>query len=654
MKLHSLVRFTVALFALFFFLEPRTNFAKETQPYRVVFEDGTALVLEVENIEFTWNTISEDGKVTPRRQRMHDVLELRLAKTTVSEEVAQVKQLIDQLNAPRYGVREAAEKKLRQVAGPYQEILKKRQETGNAEARIRLKRIIKHFSRQSRTSKASFDILSVANGKVTRGDCPNLKIVGQFYGNELAIDRKGVVRVSRQKQGQSGKNKFVAGFHATASEPSRFYTDKMKTVDFETGKAGVRMQIGDDISAAYVYLGCRMMCEPSKSGKSNDNRVEIDGYDVRGRTPGKSGVCLDQDYDSPKYKGRFRVHFCMPGQPGLNSSTKRVGAYLQMINVPRTIVLEAYNSDDECVGICEAIESTSFVGIESDDPISYIRIKTNEYIVASGDTELDNDFAVDDLTFSEPQPDLTSGYDKDFAVTLSRGDVIRCSDIKFEDGQVKLIKCAVLNRDMTVPAKKVLSIVTPREKQKSRETRLNAFARTQAGSVLAINKIGDKAVVDFPSFELKKDAICGIWGAKTLCRHANRKDYKSGKQVVVFPTLRLIVDRVELADNKVSWGQSKSEIAKQTMEKFEDIDDPRHEKTFSLADSPSIWFRAPDQPQKGTGMIRLTDKQRFVLGEGQFQLSDLSRDAVTIRFGEDKISVPMTQVRSIIFPTNKK
>ncbi len=613
------------------------------------------LVLNVQDFRFVWNTVSADGTVTRTSKNMFGVSEIRLAKTTVSEEVAMVKKLIDQLSDRRYSMRVSAEKELRKVAGPYQEILKTRLESGNAEARIRLKRVLAFLTKQDQNAKALYDILTDVKGAKIRGDSPNLKIIGKFYGSDLELRRKGIVRIVRQNGDPSiAAAKFAPGFVATEKQPSRFYTPAMKTADFETGKGGMRMRIGDDISLAYAYLGCRLMCEPSKSGKKHDNRVEIDGYDVQGRSPGKSGVCLDQDYDSPKYKGRFRVNFCMPGQPGLNAKTNRVGTYLQMINVPRTIVLEAYNSDDECVGICEAIESTSFVGIESEHLISYVRVTTNHYLVASGDTELDNDFAVDDLTFAEPRRDLTSGYDAEFAVTMARGDVLRCRDIEFVDDKIKLVGCTVLNRDMEVAANEVLSIVTPKSKQKTRNTTNNAFVRTQDGSVLAIKKIGEQAIVDFPSYELKKEKICGVWGAKTLCRYANRKDYKSGKQIVVFPTLRLLVDRIEIADDKVSWGQSKSTITKQSMEKFEDIDDPKHEKTYALSDSPTIWFKAPQKTAPGLGMIRLTDKQRLVLGKGYFQLSELSRDAVTIRFGDDKISLPMTQVRSIIFPQLQK
>ena len=507
--------------------------------------------------------------------------------------------------------------------------------------------MINQLRRSRVESQASYDLLTNRSGKTVRGDSPGLAIDANYFGKKYRFNRDDLLQISRKQESEKSVP-HVNGYRVFSKIHDSFYRDSMNSADFEKGENEVALKTGSDLFGLYAYLGCLFECE----GKGNE--IKVDPYDVTGRSPRQSAVCFDYSYEnSARYKGVFRSSFCAQAQSKVRATTNKVGCFLQMINPPRTIVFEAYNLDDELVGICEAIESTSFVGLESGEPIAYVRVLTNKHLKMLNDAEADNDFAVDDFTFAAPKRSLFQSYQDLYSVVLKNGDYLRCKFIAVADGKLKLTGVSIKGTDeLTVDISKVASLSPPANKlvERSKQKGHQAFVRLKDHSVVAIQKIGSGASNDFPSLKIDENNIVAIWGLNTLCRHAQQEDFDRAKPIVVFPTLRKIAADVELNSEGVSWDGKSAEVVKQTYEQYEDVTDPEYENEFELANCPTIWFSALNQSNDSWGMIRLTDGQRFTLGGSQgFKIANWDADSVTIANENEKIAVPMTHVRNIIF-----
>lgn len=680
--------FIFAAFILFLLSNAWNTTSVDAQSpiFQLELRNGSLLVCELETKAIAWNDVALDGAVTPGTRKLSEIRALTFAMETVSQQVARVNQLIDQLSDDDFRSRAQAEARLIEEGGAFIEILEKRQNAGasDSESRYRLARVLKKLVKTSKGQQASYDILSDDQGVESRGDSPNLLLIGNYYGNRVEFGREDLVRISkitsRPKETPSELggyqpvdqafpswvshilHKVSQGFQKELTPLQSFYDKAENVVDFDIGESNSKIAKNSRIENAYVFRGVKFECE----GK--DNHFTSDSYGVKGISEGSSAACNDftfkgeNGYSSPKYKGVFRATFCMPGQGNSLSSVKRVGAYVQRIDPPRTIVMEAYNADGERVGICEAFKTVSFVGIESSEPISHVRILTNRELDAD---DPDVDFAIDDFCFDSPVRQNESANADLISVKTRRGDTLLCQSLTVEGGQISLIGIGISVGDEGGPKKSpftvglneiaAISFASSPNKRKKRETNASAFARLKDGSVVAINKFGDGGIVDFPTREFEIGDICAVWGRDSTCLHPEKQDFKKEMPIVVFPTYRLLANNFKIEDNTAFWTRDGSKIKKQFSQEVDGVRDPDHPGEFDIDQLPSIWLNRPVPQAKGTGMIRLTDGQRFVLGGSEgFQIKDFDQDSVTITFGDDKVVLPVSYVRGIIFPSSER
>ena len=437
--------------------------------------------------------------------------------------------------------------------------------------------------------------------------------------------------------------------------PKHYYDKSMQQIDFEDFKGGARAG-RPLIEKAYRKRGCLFACE-SKNGE-----VRLDSYDVRGRSPGYSGTCSDiAAYpDSPRYKGTLRVTFCDPANPDIPATTNRVGMFLQMIVPPRSIVLEAYNEDDEIVGFSEAVSSTSFVGMETRQPIAYVRVRTNYDLVMDVDMQPDVDFAFDDVTFSKLKRSATGSLSGTWRIGMRDGSEHLAKKVKVEGTALlledfKTISGKKIGKALSaVDLNNIAVIASPTKGRKTRKIDASAFVRLKDGSVVAIKKIGSGSV-DFPEVKITRETIVGICGQKQSWRYATHEDYNSGKSVAVFPTYRLRIDSIDLATEKISWSKDVAKKFNQTVTEFKEVKDVDFGNEFEIEQSPTIWLKSPQPRAAKTGILRTTDGQRFVLGgTSGFKLVSVKADGVTIKNAKTTVRFSFDQIKSLIKPTSAK
>ena len=634
---------------------PATIGSAQQDWYQIQLRGGTVLQCEIPDAPFTWNDVGTDGAVITSTRQLANIRSINFAEETVTEQVATVKDLCDQLADGDFHRRNEAEKSLLDQAGPFIEILEKRlsDTSGDSESRFRLARILERLDDREGKPQAAFDLL-VESDSTLRGDAPDFSISARVFGQDMTFSRSQLVRIRKlEPQALASSKKPAGGYQAFDKPDGKFYLPEQTVVDFDNGKNGTVLQPSIPMEQLFTFQGVHLLCE------GEGNQVFTADYSLESRSRRNSGVTFDKSYNrdglTPRFKGVLRISFCNPDQPNTAATTTAIGLFLQVIRPARTIVVEAYNHDDECVAVCEAFSSTSFTGILSEQPISYVRILTNSTLVANG-VELDNDYASDDLVFDPLQLDPLFPQSDRHVVSTRTGDLLSTAQLEFDGDQLSLSSVEGLERDVSIPLSSVATIAFPSASRVVRTTKSLAFARLADGSVIAIDQWDNGGAIDFGQLAWL-DQATALWGKENACRFPVAEDFTQPNPVAVFPTYRQRIADLTATADKLSWTSATTH--KQFDKSVDGISDPDWGSDFKLAEAPCVWFpetwnSSDEQPAAQLGMIRLTDGQRFALGgSGGFRLAELNGDDLTISNGNDKILLPMTQVKSIVFPPAK-
>ena len=628
--------------------------AAQQNLYEVQLRSGTVLRCEIEDLEFRWNDVATDGAVTSSRRKLSEVESLEFASETVTEQVANVKTLCDQLADRDFHRRRQAEEQLISEAGPFIEILQKQLADArvDSESRFRLARVLEKLDDRQARPQAAYDVLVTGAG-TTRGDAPKFQLELTAHGQSLTLRREHLVRLVKSSAAAEVPTVGL-GYQALDAPGERFFQPHQRQVDFDKGKNGSVLESDARLEQLFAFNGALFQCE------GEGNQVFTSDYTLESRSRGQSGVTFDKAYDTdgltPRFKGVLRISFCNPGQPTTPATTQAVGAFLQVIRPARTIVLEAYNLDDECVGVCEAFNSTSFTGIAADQPIAYARVLTNKTLVAK-DVDLDNDFATDDLSYDPLQIQPLLPRPNRHVVATRNGDVIACSALEIQTEQVVLNGIEGLGDEqdltLTVSRKNIASITFAADTRKPRDLTSAGFARLSDGSVIAIGQLSNAGAIDFPQLAWVDQMAC-CWGRENSCRYPTAEDLQQELPVAVFPTYRSWLNNLQLDATQIAWNAQGSAIQKQFETEVEGISDPDWGSQFDLRQAPCIWFPktlASDSQPASVGMLRLTDGQRFCLGgQAGFRLTALTNDDIELSNGSEKILLPLSQVKSIVLP----
>ena len=116
----------------------------QAQKLQFFFANGQVVAADVSVETFEWTHVSDAGESTIQTIRLSDIRELVLAKTPAAKQIAVIRQLIEQLDSPKYKERESAEAKLSdsKITGSYVDLIRQRDDDPRLEVRIRVKRIL--------------------------------------------------------------------------------------------------------------------------------------------------------------------------------------------------------------------------------------------------------------------------------------------------------------------------------------------------------------------------------------------------------------------------------------------------------------------------------------------------------------------------------
>ena len=627
--------------------------AVQAQTLQFFYTNGQIVSADVTAEAFEWNHVSDSGESSFKTIRLSDIQELVLTKKPAAKQIAVIRQLIEQLDSPKYQEREAAEKKLSDpdLTASYIDLVRQRVDDPRLEVRVRLKRILDRLEKVRVQSKLSFDQLVLKNGTTMQGDAGNFEWDGKSLGRPIKIRRSELTSVGRATTSNADKgavkeNATVKLFHKHDS----FAADKtLRVVDFSSDPNGNLLVKLDDVSNTFVPWGLKF----DDSGKGYVGipsfKLRVDSLPVGSQMianfnnkPGRNGI---------PYKGVIDFKFCMPNQAATPAGVYRFGTFIATVDSPRSFILEAFDLQGDLVGTVEAEKTRcGFLGIESTIPIHRIQIRSNPYLYRV-DGNVDDDYALDTFYFSKPKPIALP------AMQAMNGVVLRDS--------TRLIG----NISISAPDK--VSIATAGLGQF--EFKLDQLDQIGFGKLparrlktwMATLDDGSTVIVDplrkFESSLLKrsvKDEMRCLFNSSTPKRFPVEGDFQQAKAVLVYPTCRIPVARVNFGNSGFGWAADAKKLL-QPVDEESPLGVPGKDPTPQISEIdyrkttaenlPTLWLGQP--LASPISFVRLVDGQTLSLGKHR-TISAVSGNRIELQETGNpgaKLTVPIDQVAAIAF-----
>ncbi len=625
----------------------------------IQLRNGSSLTVEVESQIVSWTNVHDDGQMTTERIDLGNIERLWITNEPASQQVATVRKLLSQLNSPIYREREAAEQQLSDVdiGGPYRNLIELQQNHKVFEVRYRVTRILDALEQiRSKAAKPTkFDRMLLKSGKVLDGDIGDFTLKFKYANRTAELGREHLQALGAVKRAILPKKEpehvAVQLIHEYEGE---FYLPQQTTINFEVDTDGEEMKKNFDVSDAFTKLGVRFATEAQ-------GFVGISGYEFR-FAPEKpaegNSVCVFETSNSfPKrFKGVLELRFCVPGQPHVPAGVNECGLILARVNHNRDFLMEAYSADGHLLASVEAVDDQCvFLGVKSNELIAFIRVLSNPYLHRVS-RKVDEDYAVDDVCFSTPQP-LAIGNSNDAnQIRLRNGDRLVAANLKFTNNERVQLEGASIDTPFEFALSDVKEI---RLANDLTNTSNDWLAMLADRSVIRIETGKNNASVSFSGEVVDQDQIVGMTMTQNGFRFPTAGDFDSGQNVLVFPTCRIAGTSVEFQDESLVWDENATKIIQPiyTSSAADEDDDPTPQTNqIDLgegipSDIPTIWFSIPKSRSPATGLIQLVDGQQFVLGsQQQFEISNIATKGLTISWRGKTFDVPWIKVRTIQFP----
>lgn len=633
--------------------------ALKAEEFKISLQSGTVITVDVKTPALKWTRVSDSGESREETLKIADLNRIILSDSPVGKKVEIIRQLITDLADRSFQKREAAEEQLSEAetAGQFTEMLQSNLDHPDFEVRYRIKRILARLEEQDSTKRENqFDRIFLKNGTVAEGDLGDLNLELSYRGQPLTLKREQIAMISppsnKPAPATRGKKVDVEIFHQPLNV---FYRVDQTRIDFEKSPSGEELRRPADVSQTFVPVGLKL-------GTEQKGYIGISGYGFKfgpeKRASGNS-ICVYETVGtySKRFKGIMEMRFCMPNQPSVAAGVMEFGMQMARVNHSRDFIVEAYNADNQLLASVESSdEPCVFSGIKSTQPIAKIRILSNPYLFRI-DRAIDEDYAVDSVCFSPPVPIDSLTRENQPTVTLENGDMVKSERIRLTGNNAILINPAG-QQNYKIEFDEIRSINFSHSFEKDPKSR-TWTAMTSDGSILSFLPGNPMTSTLFPKIQLSPDKLNGMWLTKNPSRFPMKSDFENGKNVIVFPTCRIIPEAISFSKLGFSWPEDSVKVVQDlTIEGDEkDQDDPTPDmdrvtyETASPENSPTIWLQPPRSTQPEQGRIILADGQQLVLnGDLKFQLAEIKEDKITISIGGEMATIPLEQVQVIEFP----
>ena len=632
---------------------------------QLFYNDGRVISADVATKTFEWTHVSDAGVSTVKTIRLSDIRELVLTKTPAAKQIAKIRQLIEQLDSPKYRARQEAEKLLSdpELSASFVDVIQQHAEDPRLEVRFRLERILDQLEDFRVQSKLMFDTLVLKNGESMQGDAGDFQWAGVLLGKLVKINR-GELASIKMGSAATSVNTDVKPPVDTVSvklfhKHDEFAADKsLRVIDFSSDPSGNLLLKLDDVSKTFVPWGLKF----DDSGKGY---VGIPGFKLEtdllpvgkqmiakfNRKPGLRGI---------PYKGEINLEFCMPNQTLNPAGVHRFGTFIATVDSPRSFIVEAFDREGGLIGTVEAERTADrsskcgFLGIESTTPIHRIQIRSNPYLYRV-DGNVDNDYALDTFYFSEPVPIALPATEAKEVLKPMEGVVLR-------DGTRLVGPVSLKAPSQILVATNDLGQVKV-QLNEVEEIGFGKFSARPLETWMATIEDGSTLRVDpskgFQSNLLKRsvrDGLLSLFNTSNPQRYPVEGDFAQGKNVLVYPSCRIAVAKVNLTKSGFSWPKDATKLL-QPVDKKSPLSVPGKDPTPQVSEInykqttaenlPTLWLNQPKPLPEG--FVRLTDGQTLSLGEKR-KLVSLSADQIQLQETGNpagKLTIPIERVAAI-------
>ena len=643
-----------------------------TDELRLHFKTGSVVTVEPVQTAIQWTDVQPDGKLNQRDIPLSDIQRLVLCESPGTLRIAQVRQLLKQLDHRDYRQRENAEERLADpdIGGPFVTMLTSNRNL-SPEGSYRLHRVLARLNRQHEKPSIEFDALTLNDGTHLEGDAGDLRLQCEYRDQSLDVSRADLQTIGRPISISEAPTRpapvNVKIFHRPQPD---FYKADQTLIDFEKSPSGTDLPRNTDVSEMYVPAGLELYSE-------RVGFVGISGYgfDFPNCPPKANSACVFEMFGSYSkgFKGIMEIRFCLPNQRSVGAGVHELGMFIAKVNHSRDFILEAYNVDEQVLARIESSDQRCvFAGVKSTEPIVMARVLANPYL-SRLTRKIDEDFSVDDICFSMPVPLVAANDVQGKRVRLRNGDLLMAESLQIVGSDL------VIQTSFTQPIQlpfadvKLIAFQSQGFSEKKESAGPSWHALLADRSVLQVVPGDEFTSPMFGDLNLDKGHIAALCLAKNGVSFPVADDFEKGIFVLVYPTCRIAAKKVDFSASGFIWSESekleqKLNLSDETVDKADDEEeDPTpnlseidYEKT-SAEDVPTLWFQKPQQRADGTGLLRLLDGQQLVLsggdgttpGDAFFQIKSLASDAITISLGNKLEIIPLDKVLSIEFPTQQ-
>ena len=621
-------------------------------------QNGSIVTADVRNGSFAWTDVSENGEMSKRQIEFSTLRHLILSSATASDQVAEIRRLLNDLRGSDYLRRQAAEIKLSdpEIGGKFKSILALESKHQSLEVRHRMGRILDRLDSVNHASTTNeFDQLTLKDGTRLEGDAGELSLKCLYRNRPMNLSRKDIRLISvPMKVSQANPinaDVQVRMFHQHKGE---FYLPGQTTVDFQLAPNDAEIPRNANVNDMFTSQGLRL-------GTPVAGYIGISGYGFKfNLPPNGNSICVFESVGtfSKRFKGVMEVRFCVPNQANVPAGVKEFGLFLARVNHSRDFIVEAYNSEGEILAAVEATDQPCiFAGVKSNELITKLRILSNPYLFRT-DRAIDEDYAVDSICFSTPVPiSNTTNVNNKASLRLTNGDVLQGDSISVSDsGNISI---DIPNFESTqVTRDELAAIQFDRPNSKPGAEQWTASLNDR--SVLFVEPGKTFTSKTFPHLNFNLTELTGLWTSSNPARFPEAKDFEKGKSILVFPTCRIATDSLEVSGKGYQWNESAIKIQQPIhLDGDPDDSDPTPKNTSvdfgdpQPSNTPTLWMNRPKTAPAGAGRIRLVDGQQLTLGtRSGFQLTKLNKNSASVSVGGRETNIPLDEILSIEFPQN--
>ena len=684
MKTHSIL----FAFAIVFATTNSGVAAEDVNQFQFQFRDGTVISASFVDSQLPWTSVSGIGDMSKQSLLVSKIKSLQLAAEPASSQLADVLELVAQLDSDEYFVREDAEQALKKRGRRYFSVINQVNSLKTEDARYRLRRVLSSLRTRSSNDRFELDELGLVDGSKLSGDIGESPIKIMYCESELSLDRDQLSSIVRAHEATASRpdDSFVIQTKLYHDHASFMASGKCKLIDFEKSPGGVKLESDSkaDVGSMFADFGLLLGTDYPQG------RVRISGYAMEsGDKPvGENSICV---YQTPlvgsrvkKFTGVLEVRFCMPGKAWVPHGVNQFGVFLSRVNHSRDIIVQAWDANDRLIGICESTnEPVPFFGIQSNTPIAKVRILSNPWLkelreVAQkrrkpNSTEpeipdkVDFDFAADSMMFSTPVPVDSVDRRKHFAgrngdfVPATWVKLLAAGRIEFDAPNLKLV-ASDLTRASSVALKK-----KPTFLPKRLNTDTTWMAQLQDNSIFKWDPRKP-----FYSERLKRQIdrteIVGIWPSGRPPQLPLAGDFDAGTDVLVFPGCRLATSNLSVDAKGYRWNDgvvleedlhasNEYKVDARDDDYSDDVAPAKTEYDFDFAvipefETPTIWFESPSSISSKHGILKCVGGEQFVYGKNStFQITRIdSRNIILSESGKQQITVPVSDIVAIVPP----